>query len=117
MADSTDNQDSSRPERKRSGRDRRGAKDRRGGHERRQRKVEVAVERRSGEDRRRKGPEGERRKVERRINEYVLKPEVLEFINAINAYKTTHQKPFPTWSEIYQIFVSLGYVRQDEPPA
>ncbi|MGH7163013.1 MAG: hypothetical protein ACREID_05985, partial [Planctomycetota bacterium] len=54
-------------------------------------------------------PEGERRKVERRINEYVLEPAVLEFINAVNDYKSRHQKPFPTWSEIYRIFVALGY--------
>ncbi len=60
----------------------------------------VADERRSGQ---------ERRKTVRRINEYVLEPDVLEFINAVNEFKTVNQKPFPTWSEIYAIFVSLGY--------
>ena len=69
----------------------------------------VAEDKRSGSDRRADEPDGERRKVERRINEYVLTPDVLEFINAVNSFKSRHQKPFPTWSEIYEIFVGLGY--------
>jgi len=60
-------------------------------------------------ERRAQAPEGERRKVERRINEYRLTPEVLEFINAVNEFKSVHQKPFPTWSEIFEIFTGLGY--------
>ena len=47
--------------------------------------------------------------MERRINEYNLEPEVLEFINAINDFKTRYQKPFPTWSEVYAILMDLGY--------
>jgi hypothetical protein len=73
-----------------------------------------APERRSGEDRRAQGPDSERRKVERRINEYRLSPEVLEFINAVNDFKSVHQKPFPTWSEIFAIFTSLGYRKVEE---
>jgi len=64
------------------------------------------------ETERRKQPE--RRKVERRINEYRLEPAVLEFINAINEFKSVHQKPFPTWSEIFQILHDLGYRKVDE---
>ena len=75
------------------------------GRENRDRRSPVAVERRSQQ--RRSG--GDRRKVERRINEYVLSPEVLEFINAVNEFKSVHQKPFPTWSDIFEIFTSLGY--------
>ncbi|MHC4135019.1 MAG: hypothetical protein ACYTDU_15690 [Planctomycetota bacterium] len=71
-------------------------------------------ERRSGEDRREPGPDTERRKVERRINEYRLSPEVLEFINAVNDFKSVHQKPFPTWSEIFAILTSLGYRKVEE---
>jgi len=99
-------------ERERRTQDRRGAPDPRTG-ERRGRKAQVKVERRSGKDRRAKPPEGERRKVERRINEYVLPPEILEFINAVNRFKSVNQKPFPTWSEIFEIFVSLGYKKAD----
>ena len=88
--------------------ERRGA-ERRATGERRKTTSARDPERRTGRDRRAKAPEGERRKVERRINEYRLKPEVLEFINAVNHFKTVHQKPFPTWSEIFEIFTSLGY--------
>jgi hypothetical protein len=79
------------------------AGERRTGKERRQRQIPVANDRRSGKD---------RRKVVRRINEYVLEPDVLEFINAVNEYKSVNQRPFPTWTEIYQIFLSLGYRRE-----
>ena len=86
--------------------DRRTGGDRRAGQDRRQKAKAVAKERRAGEDRR---DAPERRKVERRINEYNLEPEVLEFINAINDFKTRYQKPFPTWSEVYAILMDLGY--------
>ena len=88
--------------------ERRAAKERRSGTDRRKEDQPVAIERRSGTERRTK-EKGERRKVERRINEYPLKDEVLEFINAINEFKSVNQKPFPTWSEIYEIFLGLGY--------
>ncbi|MHC4224088.1 MAG: hypothetical protein ACYSX0_15860 [Planctomycetota bacterium] len=99
---------------RRTGKDRRATGERRQATERRDGKKTdpIAVERRGGRDRRAKGPEGQRRKVERRINEYVLDPDVLEFINAVNEFKSVHQKPFPTWSDIYQIFVSLGYAKR-----
>ena len=86
-----------------TGTDRRDGTDDRRTAERRQTEVAGLPERRA------KGPEGERRKVERRINEYRLTPEVLEFINAVNEFKSVHQKPFPTWSEIFEIFTGLGY--------
>lgn len=95
----------------RTGEDRRSSEDRRTDEERRGENLGHDPERRSGEERRQKGPEAERRKTERRINEYRLRPEVLEFINAVNEFKSVRQKPFPTWSEIYDIFVGLGYRR------
>ncbi|MHC4959543.1 MAG: hypothetical protein ACYTGN_14345 [Planctomycetota bacterium] len=94
---------------RRAGDDRRSAAQRRGTADRRQKKATVAVERRSDKDRRAKGETGERRKVQRRINEYVLSAEVLEFINAVNEFKSVQQKPFPTWSDVYEIFTGLGY--------
>jgi len=91
--------------------ERRAESDRRATAERRQAEKPVAVERRVKE-RRTTAEGGERRKVERRINEYPMQPDVLEFINAINEFKTVQQKPFPTWSDIYGIFVNLGYRRE-----
>lgn len=99
---------------RRGGTDRRSGSARRSGTDRRNKDEPGAPERRSREDRRAKGPDAERRKVERRINEYRLSPEVLEFINAVNDFKSVHQKPFPTWSEIFAIFISLGYRKVEE---
>ena len=78
-------------------------------------KTSTKIERRDGKDRRKKGAPVaiERRKVERRINEYILAAEVLEFINAVNEFKSVNQKPFPTWSDIFEIFTSLGYRKSD----
>ncbi|MHC4973811.1 MAG: hypothetical protein ACYTG3_15920 [Planctomycetota bacterium] len=99
---------------RRAGTERRSDSARRGQAERRTKDETGAPERRSGDERRAKGPDTERRKVERRINEYRLSPEVLEFINAVNDFKSVHQKPFPTWSEIFTIFLSLGYRKVED---
>ncbi|MHC4470224.1 MAG: hypothetical protein ACYS99_04605 [Planctomycetota bacterium] len=91
--------------------ERRAVSDRRGGGERR-----AGYDRRAGKERRRS--EGRRasdhdisehRKVERRINEYPMTDEELEFIKAVNDYKQRYNKPFPTWSEILHILKSIGY--------
>jgi hypothetical protein len=37
--------------------------------------------------------------------------DVLEFITAIDEYKRTHQRPFPTWSEVLEVLKALGYER------
>jgi hypothetical protein len=94
-------------EERRAGKDRRVSGDRRAG-----------VDRRTGKDRRkspgrRASDISEHRKVERRINEYPMSDEELEFIQAINAYKQRYNKPFPTWSEILHILKSLGYEKPD----
>ncbi len=39
---------------------------------------------------------------------------VLEFINAVNEFKTRNQKPFPTWTEIFEIFTELGYRKKQD---
>lgn len=94
---------------RRSGDRRKG--DRRSGGERRN-----GADRRAGSDRRRSPGRraedqeiSEHRKVERRINEYPMTDEELEFIKAINDYKHRYNKPFPTWSEILHILKSIGY--------
>lgn len=37
--------------------------------------------------------------------------ELLEFIMAIDEYKRINEKPFPSWSEIFEIIHYLGYRR------
>lgn len=89
--------------------DRRKGADRRAGYDRR-----AGKDRRRADGRRAEDKEiSEHRKVERRINEYPMTDEELDFIKAVNDYKARYNKPFPTWSEILHILKSLGYRRGD----
>ncbi len=36
-------------------------------------------------------------------------PDVLEFIAAINRFKSMHNRPFPSWSEVLHVLHKLGY--------
>ena len=47
--------------------------------------------------------------VARRPDE--MPADVLEFITAIERYKRTRQRPFPSWSEVLDVLKALGYVR------
>ncbi|MDJ0523117.1 MAG: hypothetical protein QNJ90_13695 [Planctomycetota bacterium] len=85
--------------------DRRSKSDRRQ-TQRRQRKEPVEVDRRTGKDRR----QGPRRK--RSMNQYDMSEDVLEFINAINRFKSSTGRSFPTWSEVLEILRGLGYEKQ-----
>lgn len=38
----------------------------------------------------------------------------LEFMQAMQEYKRTHGRPFPTWSEALSVLDSLGYVKLEE---
>ena len=90
---------------RRKGPDRRGDGDRRAGYDRR-----AGKDRRRADGRRAEDQEiTEHRKVERRINEYPMTDDELDFIKAVNDYKARYNKPFPTWSEILHILKSLGY--------
>lgn len=66
------------------------------------------VERRSGMDRRR-GPGRRRGVVRRAAEEGEITGELLAFIMAIDEYKKTNDRPFPTWSEVFEIIQYLGY--------
>ncbi len=90
-----------KPEMDRRGNDRRA-------DERRKEEQPVAVERRSGDERR----TGQRRK-RRGPNQYELQQDELEFINAINRFKQSSGRAFPTWSEVLGILKELGYEKQD----
>jgi len=39
----------------------------------------------------------------------------LEFIKAIEEYKAEKGRPFPAWTEIFQIIHALGYRKVEEP--
>lgn len=110
---------------KEAGEKRRGRDERRAGDERRKRDVgppqgqqdQRLADRRTGMDRRRPHLHYEELtqhpRPERNINDYPLSTDELEFINAINDYKSKFGRPFPTWSEILHVLRTLGYIRLD----
>ncbi|MFN0198015.1 MAG: hypothetical protein ACKVT0_14815 [Planctomycetaceae bacterium] len=65
-------------------------------------------DRRSGMDRRR-GPGRRRGEVRRAAEEGEISGELLEFIMAVDEYKRINERPFPSWSEIFEIVQYLGY--------
>ena len=85
--------------------DRRGG-DRRG-NDRRHRNIPVAVERRSGAERRHQGER--RRQVDPTTCERDYNDEEIIFMKAMDQYKRDNRRPFPTWSEVLEVLYSLGY--------
>lgn len=99
--------------------------------DRRQRTIPVAVERRSGKDRRSTAPEaaaarepadrpekGERRRqVDPTTCEKEYSDEETAFMLAMDQYKRDNRRPFPTWSEVLEVLHSLGYRKVAEPSA
>lgn len=67
-------------------------------------------DRRVGLDRRR-GPGRRRAEIRRDAEEGEMTGELLEFVMAIDDYKRINGRPFPSWSEIFEIVQYLGYRR------
>lgn len=89
------------------------------GPDRRQDDRREGSDRRSGMDRRlglerRRGP-GVRRTDDRRAaEEGEMTDEQFEFLMAVDEYRRVNNRPFPSWTEILEIFKTLGY-RKVEP--
>ena len=90
------------------------------GGDRRKRTIPVAVERRSGKDRRQERLESEdgedrpekgerRRQVDPTTCEKDYSDEEIIFMKAMDQYKRSNRRPFPTWSEVLEVLRSLGY--------
>jgi hypothetical protein len=78
------------------------------GNERRKRQVPVALERRSGKDRR--DERGERRRqIDPTTCEREYTNDEIEFMKAMDQYKRDNRRPFPTWSEVLEVLQALGY--------
>ena len=73
------------------------------------------VERRDGERRsefdRRRGPGRRRTDYRRAAEEGCMNEEQLEFIKAIDEYKRVNCRPFPSWTEVLDVMLYLGYRR------
>jgi hypothetical protein len=86
--------------------------ERRGG-DRRKRNIPVAVERRSGKDRRQQGER--RRQVDPTTCERDYSDDEILFMKAMDQYKRANRRPFPTWSEVLEVLYALGYRKVAEP--
>jgi hypothetical protein len=58
---------------------------------------------------RRRGPGRRRGEVRKAAEEGELAGELLEFVMAIDQYKRINERPFPSWSEVFEIIHYLGY--------
>jgi len=86
--------------------DRRRGEDRRAGDERRKKQQPVATERRKIE---RRAKVNRRRQIAPTTCERDYTPEELAFMNALDEYKRTSGRMFPTCSEILEVITALGY--------
>lgn len=66
------------------------------------------TDRRRGLDRRR-GPGRRRGEIRRDAEEGEMTGELYEFVMAIDEYKRTNSRPFPSYSEIFELIKYLGY--------
>jgi hypothetical protein len=73
------------------------------------------VERRSGQDRRSQGER--RRQVDPTTCERDYTEDEIVFMKAMDQYKRSNRRPFPTWSEVLEVLLSLGYRKVAEPTA
>ncbi len=83
--------------------ERRTAQDRRSRDRRR-----AQVDRRSRMDRRR-GPGRRLGELRREAEEGRMAGDLLEFVKAMDEYKRVNERPFPSWSEIFEVIHYLGY--------
>lgn len=83
------------------------------GEDRRKRSIPVALERRSGRDRRDQGER--RRQIDPTTCERDYSDEEIQFMKAMDQYKRENRRPFPTWSEVLEVLRALGYRKTAEP--
>ena len=77
--------------------------------DRRKRQIPVAVDRRSGKDRRNQGER--RRQIDPTTCERDYTDDEIQFMRAMDQYKRDNRRPFPTWSEVLEVLKALGYKR------
>lgn len=58
-----------------------------------------------------------RRLIDPTTCERDYQPDEIEFMRALEEYKRSQRRPFPTCSEVLQVVKHLGYVRLDRPAA
>lgn len=82
-------------------------------NDRRKRTIPVALDRRSGKDRRDLGER--RRQIDPTTCERDYNNDEIEFMKAMDQYKRDNRRPFPTWSEVLEVLRAMGYRKVAEP--
>ncbi len=85
------------------------------GPDRRKRTIPVAVERRSGKDRRTEQVYERRRQVDPTTCEKDYSDDEIEFMRSMDLYKRHNRRPFPTWSEVLEVLRAIGYRKTEAP--
>jgi hypothetical protein len=88
------------------------AKSDRRGNDRRKSDVAVPVERRQSE---RREKVARRRQIDPTTCERDYSVDEVEFMNALEQYKRTNGRMFPTCSEVLEVIRGLGYVKPTAP--
>ena len=84
-------------------------------NDRRKRNIPVATDRRRAANAAEKRRTSERRRlIDPTTCERDYNDEETEFMKAMDRYKRENRRPFPTWSEVLEVLISLGY-RKVEP--
>ena len=81
--------------------------------DRRKRNIPVAVDRRSGSERRNQGER--RRQIDPTTCERDYNEDEISFMKAMDQYKRDNRRPFPTWSEVLEVLHALGYRKVAAP--
>jgi hypothetical protein len=82
--------------------------------ERRKRNIPVAVDRRRQNAAEKRRTSERRRLIDPTTCERDYNEDETSFMRAMERYKRENRRPFPTWSEVLEVLISLGY-RKVEP--
>jgi hypothetical protein len=84
--------------------------------DRRKRNIPVATDRRRAQNAAEKRRTSERRRlIDPTTCERDYSEDESEFMKAMDRYKRENRRPFPTWSEVLEVLMSMGYRRVAEP--
>jgi len=82
--------------------------------DRRKKQIPVAMERRTGQERR--DDRGERRRqIDPTTCERDYTNDEIDFMKAMDQYKRENRRPFPTWSEVLEVLRAMGYRKVADP--
>ena len=86
-------------------------------NDRRKRNSPVAKDRRASNAAEKRRTSERRRLIDPTTCERDYNDEETEFMKAMDRYKRENRRPFPTWSEVLEVLLALGYRKVAAPTA